>query len=56
MGGSLKTHNCRAIKYAERPNGEGLEARSLAQLAGIQFLTRQGLAIRGHTELEGNLP
>ena len=28
MGSSLKTHNCRAIKYAERPNGEGSEARS----------------------------
>ena len=27
----------------------------LAQLAGLRFLTRQGIAIRGHTESEGNL-
>ena len=39
------------IAQLQEDRREGL----LAQLAGIQFLTRQGIAIRGHTESEGNL-
>ena len=53
MGCSRKTNNCHSIKCTNEKYTT--EMGFLKQLRAIEYLTRESIALQGHTNIEGNL-